>query len=155
VRFTHFNVMEDPDVREILKEYSRFTAYPQVYINEKFVGGLNFLKEGAAQGGLTHCVPSTEVMLPMKDKILQLVKKSRIMCFMQGSIDFPRSIDSKSMVELISEPLYKSLYSSDEMSYFDMDSDKEIAPALIEYAHFSTIPMLFVEGKLVGSLDLI
>ena len=48
VRFTHFNVMEDPDVREILKEYSRFTAYPQVYINEKFVGGLNFLKEGAA-----------------------------------------------------------------------------------------------------------
>ena len=28
VRFTHFNVMNDPDVREILKEYSRFTAYP-------------------------------------------------------------------------------------------------------------------------------
>ena len=77
------------------------------------------------------------------------------MCFMQGSIDFPRSIDSKSMVELISEPIYKSLYSADEMSYFDMDSDKEIAPALIEYAHFSTIPMLFVDGKLVGSLDLI
>jgi monothiol glutaredoxin len=28
VRFTYFNVMDDPDVREILKEYSRFTAYP-------------------------------------------------------------------------------------------------------------------------------
>jgi len=46
VRFTFFDVMDDPDVREILKEYSRFTAYPQIYINEKFVGGLSFLEEG-------------------------------------------------------------------------------------------------------------
>ena len=92
VRFTYFNVMNDPDVREILKEYSRFTAYPQIYINEKFVGGLSFLEEGAKLGGLTHCVPSTEVMLPMKEKILQLIKKSRLMCFMRGSIDFPRCI---------------------------------------------------------------
>jgi len=147
--------MNDPDVREILKEYSRFTAYPQIFINGKFVGGLNFLQEGAAYGGLTHCVPSTEVMLPMKDKILQLVGKTRIMCFIRGSIEFPRSIDSKTMISLVQGPIYGKLYPKDELSYFDMDSDKEIAPALIEYSHFSTVPMIFVNARLVGSLDII
>jgi monothiol glutaredoxin len=28
VRYTSVDVLEDPDVREILKEFSRFTSYP-------------------------------------------------------------------------------------------------------------------------------
>lgn len=45
VRFTHYNIMPDPDVREIIKEYSRWPAFPMMYINSKFIGGLNFMKE--------------------------------------------------------------------------------------------------------------
>ena len=59
------------------------------------------------------------------------------------------------MIELIRGKEYAKLYPKSDINYFDMDSDKEISPALIEYAHFSTIPMLFEDGKLVGSLDLI
>ena len=44
VRYKCFNVLNDPDLREILKEISRFASYPQLFIEKKFVGGLNFLK---------------------------------------------------------------------------------------------------------------
>ena len=59
------------------------------------------------------------------------------------------------MIELITSKEYAKLYPKTDLNYFDMDSDKEISPALIEYAHFGAIPMLFENGKLVGSLDLI
>ena len=62
--------MSDPDLREILKEVSRFTSYPQLFVEGKFVGGLNFLKDAKERGGLTSIIPSTEVMLPMRDKIM-------------------------------------------------------------------------------------
>ena len=53
------------------------------------------------------------------------------MCFIRGSIEFPRSIDSKTMISLVQNEVYGKLYPKEELSYFDMDSDKEIAPALI------------------------
>ena len=77
------------------------------------------------------------------------------MCFIRGSIEFPRSIDSKTMISLVQNEVYGKMYPKEELSYFDMDSDKEIAPALIQYSHFSTVPMIFVNARLVGSLDII
>ena len=36
VRYSTFNVVTDPDMREILKEYSRFNSYPMLYVDSKF-----------------------------------------------------------------------------------------------------------------------
>jgi len=62
--------MNDPDLREILKEISRFTSYPQLFVEKKFKGGLNFLKDAKENGGMASAIPSTEVMLPMREKII-------------------------------------------------------------------------------------
>ena len=98
--------MSDPDLREILKEVSRFTSYPQLFVEGKFVGGLNFLRDAQERGGLTSVIPSTEVMLPMRDKIMQLVKKGRIMAFIYGTIDFPTSTGSRELIEILKNPKY-------------------------------------------------
>jgi len=45
VRYTSFDVMKDSDVREILKEYSRWNSFPQLFVQGKFVGGLNFIED--------------------------------------------------------------------------------------------------------------
>jgi len=37
-----------------------------MFIEKKFVGGLNYLRNAHDHGGLTSIIPSTEVMLPMK-----------------------------------------------------------------------------------------
>ena len=69
VRYYSYDVMGDPDLREILKEVSRFNSYPQLFVEQKFIGGLNFIRNANEHGGLAVAIPSTEVMLPMKEKI--------------------------------------------------------------------------------------
>ena len=99
--------MGDPDLREILKEVSRFNSYPQLFVEQKFIGGLNFIKNANEHGGLAVAIPSTEVMLPMKEKIQQLVKKGRIMLFIDGTIDFPTSTVSKDMIDIVRDEKYE------------------------------------------------
>lgn len=70
MRYTYYDVMNDQDLREILKEISRCSSYPQLFVDQKFVGGLTFLKEAYENGGLASVIPSTEVMLPMRNKII-------------------------------------------------------------------------------------
>eukprot|EP01121_Diplochlamys_sp_Union-15-3_P000582 TRINITY_DN10506_c0_g1_i1.p1 TRINITY_DN10506_c0_g1~~TRINITY_DN10506_c0_g1_i1.p1 ORF type:complete len:222 (+),score=55.82 TRINITY_DN10506_c0_g1_i1:34-699(+) len=50
VTFSTFNILEDQDVRNGLKEYSNWPTYPQLYINGKLIGGLDILKELVADG---------------------------------------------------------------------------------------------------------
>ncbi len=52
MRYSYFNVVPDSDLREILKEYARFASYPMLFVDSKFVGGLDFLKAIQKKGGL-------------------------------------------------------------------------------------------------------
>jgi monothiol glutaredoxin len=40
-----FDILQDEDVRQKLKEHSSWQTYPQVYVNGQFVGGLDVLKQ--------------------------------------------------------------------------------------------------------------
>lgn len=50
------NVLEDPAVREGIKEYSNWPTIPQVYINGQFVGGCDIVTALAASGELEALV---------------------------------------------------------------------------------------------------
>lgn len=104
VRYSTYNVMNDPDVREILKEISRKGSYPQLFIERKYKGGLNFLRKAQTEGGLASVIPSTEVMLPMREKIKKLVQKGKIMLFIQGTLDFPTEMQSEEIVRIVRDP---------------------------------------------------
>jgi len=45
VKFSSFNVLEDNDLREGVKEFSDWPTIPQIYINKEFVGGCDIFKE--------------------------------------------------------------------------------------------------------------
>ena len=45
VKFSSFNVLEDNDLREGVKEFSDWPTIPQFYINKEFVGGCDIFKE--------------------------------------------------------------------------------------------------------------
>lgn len=42
-KFSAFNVLEDPDLRQGIKEYSDWPTIPQLYIKEEFIGGTDIL----------------------------------------------------------------------------------------------------------------
>lgn len=49
--FGTFDILGDPAVRAGLKAYSQWPTYPQLYVGGEFVGGLDVVKEMAAEAG--------------------------------------------------------------------------------------------------------
>ena len=45
IKYGHFNILADNEVREGLKKFSKWPTYPQLYAKGKLVGGLDIVKE--------------------------------------------------------------------------------------------------------------
>ncbi|MEA5595982.1 Grx4 family monothiol glutaredoxin [Rivularia sp. UHCC 0363] len=56
VPFETFDVLEDSEVRQGIKEYSDWPTIPQLYVNGKFVGGSDILIELYQKGELQQMV---------------------------------------------------------------------------------------------------
>ncbi|MGE3611192.1 MAG: Grx4 family monothiol glutaredoxin [Bacteriovoracaceae bacterium] len=52
VPFKTFNILNDPDIRQGLKEYSNWPTYPQLYVNGKLIGGNDIVTEMYQSGEL-------------------------------------------------------------------------------------------------------
>ena len=63
VKYTTFDVMQDADIREMIKDMSKWNSFPQLYINKKFVGGLSFLEKIVEGNKLSNYIPTSEINL--------------------------------------------------------------------------------------------
>ena len=52
VKFNSVNVLEDPEIRQGIKEYSDWPTIPQLYIKGEFIGGCDIIKEMFEKGEL-------------------------------------------------------------------------------------------------------
>lgn len=68
---------------------------------------------------------------------------------MKGQPDQPFCGFSKRMVELLKN------YDGIKYDYFDILSDSEIREGLKAYSKWPTYPQLYVNGKLVGGIDIV
>jgi monothiol glutaredoxin len=52
VAYTDVNVLEDPDIRQGIKEFSDWPTIPQLYVKGEFVGGCDIVTEMTLSGEL-------------------------------------------------------------------------------------------------------
>ena len=52
VKFSSVNVLEDPDIRDGIKQYSDWQTIPQLYVKGEFVGGCDIIREMYETGEL-------------------------------------------------------------------------------------------------------
>ncbi len=52
VSFNTFNILNDPEIRQGLKEFSNWPTYPQLYTNGKLIGGNDIITEMYKSGEL-------------------------------------------------------------------------------------------------------
>lgn len=45
IQFGTFDILNDEEVRQGLKQFSNWPTYPQLYVNGALIGGLDILKE--------------------------------------------------------------------------------------------------------------
>ena len=52
ITYNSVNVLEDPEIREGIKEFSEWPTIPQLYVKKEFVGGCDIVKEMYESGEL-------------------------------------------------------------------------------------------------------
>ena len=52
IKYNSVNVLEDPEIREGIKEFSDWPTIPQLYVKKEFVGGCDIIKEMYENGEL-------------------------------------------------------------------------------------------------------
>ncbi|MCD6039279.1 MAG: grxD [Gammaproteobacteria bacterium] len=54
--FKTVNVLEDPEIRQAIKEFSNWPTIPQLYVKGEFIGGSDIMTEMHASGELQELV---------------------------------------------------------------------------------------------------
>lgn len=61
VDFEAFDVLQDPALRDGIKEFSQWPTIPQLYIKGEFVGGCDIIREMAANGELSGLFEQNDI----------------------------------------------------------------------------------------------
>jgi Grx4 family monothiol glutaredoxin len=77
-----------------------------------------------------------------------LVKAAPVMLFMKGTPSEPKCGFSRQLVAILRENAVK-------YGFFNILADDEVRQGLKEYADWPTFPQLWVDGELVGGLDIV
>ncbi|XP_042231153.1 glutaredoxin-3-like [Homarus americanus] len=105
------------------------------------------VKTQAAKASLVSTAP-VEPAQDLNTRLKQLINSAKCMLFMKGSPVAPRCGFSRTTVQLLSK--HKADYSS-----FDILTDDEVRQGLKTYSNWPTYPQLYIDGELVGGLDIL
>ncbi|KAG8227217.1 hypothetical protein J437_LFUL003423 [Ladona fulva] len=91
------------------------------------------------------------VARPVEDlnsRLKKLINAAPAMLFMKGSAQEPRCGFSKQIVAILEEL-------SAEYKTFDILNDEEVRQGLKTYSNWPTYPQLYINGELIGGLDIV
>mmetsp|Transcript_31904 Transcript_31904/g.48210 ORF Transcript_31904/g.48210 Transcript_31904/m.48210 type:complete len:326 (-) Transcript_31904:818-1795(-) len=148
IPFGSFDILSDEDVRQGLKTFSDWPTYPQLYANGELIGGLDILKEMVEDNTQSLSDQLGVASRPTLEARLQkLVQRNHCMLFMKGVPSAPRCGFSRQIVELLDK---------EGVSYdaFNILEDEEVRQGLKKFSDWPTYPQLYVDGDLVGGLDI-
>ena len=63
VNYNSFNVLEDSEIRQGIKEYNNWPTIPQVFVKGEFIGGCDIVKEMFETGELRQFMLEKDVTL--------------------------------------------------------------------------------------------
>jgi monothiol glutaredoxin len=61
VKFKGINVLDDPELRQGIKEFTNWPTIPQLYVKGEFVGGCDIVREMYQSGELTEMMQTKGV----------------------------------------------------------------------------------------------
>ncbi|XP_068616490.1 glutaredoxin 3 [Brachionichthys hirsutus] len=102
------------------------------------------LEVTGSPGGSTESTKTTD----LNQRLKKLINAAPCMLFMKGSSQEPRCGFSRQLVALLKEH-------NVQFSSFDILSDEEVRQGLKTYANWPTYPQVYVNGELIGGLDIV
>lgn len=105
------------------------------------------VKTQAAKTSLVSTAPSAPPA-DLNTRLKNIISSAKCMLFMKGSPINPRCGFSRTTIELLNK------YEADFAS-FDILTDEEVRQGLKTYSNWPTYPQLYIDGELVGGLDIL
>lgn len=151
IKYDSFDVLSDQNLREQLKIYSSWNTYPQLYVNGELVGGLDIMKQmietGEFDSTFEHVKEKKE--RDMNKYLESLINQAPLMLFTTGSPEAPHCKFTKELFNLLNSLNIK------DYKVFDIMQDEEVQEKLKEYSSWPTYPQIYVNGQLIGGLDIL
>lgn len=85
---------------------------------------------------------------PLEDRLKELINRHKVVIFMKGDRETPRCGFSRELIRIVNE-------TGLPYDTFDILSDEEVRQGLKTYSDWPTYPQLYVNGDLIGGLDII
>ncbi|KAG7662347.1 GRX5 [[Candida] subhashii] len=77
-KFAAYNVLEDQELRDAIKEYSEWPTVPQLYVNGQFVGGCDIVMQMAKNGELAELLEENDALVPEEEEGDDVVKAAEV-----------------------------------------------------------------------------
>lgn len=145
VKYNHFDILSDDEVRQGLKKFSNWPTFPQLYASGELMGGLDIVRELADNGELEQMLPKAE---DLNTRLGKLIVQAPVMLFMKGNPQNPECKFSKAFIKILNSVDAK-------YEHFDILLDNEVREGLKRFSNWPTYPQLYVNGELMGGLDII
>ncbi|KAI9500725.1 thioredoxin-like protein [Coemansia spiralis] len=153
---TQFFKVEAEEFEDISEAYE-ISAVPTVIIAKR--PRLLIVKQVAANCGATNGLSEqaattaadsspVELKQDLNTRLKGLIERAPVMVFIKGTAAQPRCGFSKKIVNMLNEQNIK-------YGYFDILTDEQVRQGLKEYSDWPTYPQLYVEGELVGGVDIV
>lgn len=170
IKFDSFDILSDEEVRQGLKTYSNWPTFPQMYWQGELLGGLDIFREMISSSELASMnIPRTDsepekpkpvaakgpdaVSPAMAARLKELINSHKIMVFMKGEQTAPRCKFSKLFCKLMTEEGF--IPGDGSWGSFNILEDEEVRSDIKIYSDWPTFPQLYVNGELIGGIDVI
>eukprot|EP01023_Acetabularia_acetabulum_P035471 TRINITY_DN3351_c0_g1_i1.p1 TRINITY_DN3351_c0_g1~~TRINITY_DN3351_c0_g1_i1.p1 ORF type:complete len:326 (+),score=38.61 TRINITY_DN3351_c0_g1_i1:27-1004(+) len=151
IQFQHFDILQDEEIRQGLKEYSQWPTYPQLYVCGDLIGGCDIILELKQNNELKQTINDSisEKNKPgINQRIRNIVDSSPIVLFMKGSPGAPQCGFSSKVVNALNAI-------NVQYAHFDILTDEDIRQGLKTFSNWPTFPQLYVKGQLMGGCDIV
>lgn len=112
------------------------------------LGDLNSIEQLANSGELVAKMPVGTVVESLENKLKRVITQKKVMLFMKGSPKEPACGFSQKIVNLFAS------FPDLDYGYFDIFSDSVVREGLKKYSNWPTYPQVYVEGELIGGIDI-
>ena len=122
---------------------------PSVFVSGAFLADLPALRTLDAEGTLPASFPADHLKgETLNARLKRLITQQKVMIFMKGSPAQAACGFSQRLVDLLGQ------YDGLQYGHFDIYKDEEVREGLKKYSKWPTYPQVYVDGGLVGGIDI-
>ncbi|CRG91764.1 Monothiol glutaredoxin-S11 [Talaromyces islandicus] len=127
---------------------TKSTIPPALNATPRDSGASGAATENPVDSSAASAAPPQETKEALFARLAELVKAAPVMLFMKGTPSSPQCGFSRQLVGILRENGVK-------YGFFNILADEDVRQGLKEFADWPTFPQLWVQGELVGGLDIV